>query len=198
MAGLVGVVFAGFAVQAAWRGPAPSEPTVAVVSSIQAPSVTPTAQSATPTETHREVALFPEKVLPEDLPKLSRQLWDKKVSHTYRDGQIYVAPEDREEALLALNTNEQRMFAHAELRAEKVDAKPSIPGFTDSSADNHYAPARPAAMAAPHSVSGGARLREPEVQADSRRPVGSKAGSSPAATSRRPWTRARGSNRIHA
>ena len=156
--GLLGVVFAGFAVHAAFYRSRPSEPpkvAVAVVSSVQAtpsaspfgsPSVTPSA-----TDGHREVALFSEKVVPEDLTRLSRQLWDKKISHTYRDGQIYVAPEDREEALLAFNTNEEKMMAHHVLKAEKVDAG-AVPGFAQSTADNHYAPAKRAAAPPPAPV----------------------------------------------
>lgn len=54
-----------------------------------------------------QVALLDEKVHPEDLPRLSRLLWQKQVSHSYRDGQIFVAEADVERAWGALSMNEK-------------------------------------------------------------------------------------------
>jgi hypothetical protein len=83
-------------------------------------SASPAAASATPVSSKDEVALLPEKVHPDDLPRLSRLLWDKKVAHSYRDGQIYVAGEDVEMAWSALRMNEGRQVAAAELKAGKL------------------------------------------------------------------------------
>lgn len=138
-AGALGIVFAGFVVHAATHRTPTSSVTstdaVAVVSqtpeaasavATAPPAASPKAKPKQPKTGKEEVALLPEKVHPEDLPRLSRLLWEKKVNHTYKDGQIYVAAEDVEEALLALNTNERRLVASAELKADRVDRAQAV------------------------------------------------------------------------
>lgn len=63
-----------------------------------------------------QVALLQEKVLPEDLPGLSRRLWTKQVSHSYRDGQIYVAQADFDKAWSALQMNNEKIAIAKPLR----------------------------------------------------------------------------------
>ncbi len=65
------------------------------------------APAASPALPGQQVALLKDKVLPEDLPHLSRLLWEKQVSHSYREGQIFVAQSDVERAWAALNLNEK-------------------------------------------------------------------------------------------
>jgi hypothetical protein len=67
-----------------------------------------------------QVALLKEKVLPEDLPGLSRRLWQKQVSHSYRDGQIYVAQADYEKAWGALQLNPEKIAVAHPLRTGAV------------------------------------------------------------------------------
>ncbi|MFN8612307.1 MAG: hypothetical protein U0931_32475 [Vulcanimicrobiota bacterium] len=55
-----------------------------------------------------QVALLKEKVLPEDLPGLSRRLYYKGVTHSYQDGQIYVAQADFDKAWSALQMNNEK------------------------------------------------------------------------------------------
>jgi len=50
----------------------------------------------------REVALLPGRVDSGELPGFSRKLWEAKVSHSYRDGQIFVSAEDVDKARKAL------------------------------------------------------------------------------------------------
>lgn len=68
------------------------------------------------------VALSPDKIHPEDLPRLSRQLWQKQVSHSYRDGQIFVAAADVDRAWAALNLNEEKMAAAQPLKTGPAPA----------------------------------------------------------------------------
>lgn len=74
---------------------ASATPTTAVAAAPQAP---PPGQ----------VALLKEKVLPEDLPGLSRRLYYKGVTHSYQDGQIYVAQADFDKAWSALQMNNEK------------------------------------------------------------------------------------------
>jgi hypothetical protein len=77
---------------------------------IASPSGAPTpVGSSTPTSPAPagQVALLPSKVLPEELPRISRLLWQKQVSHSYRDGQIFVAQADLDRAWAALSVNEK-------------------------------------------------------------------------------------------
>lgn len=133
-AGLAGLLFTGMAAHSMFGGPTPA--TIATTAgsgaaaakspeanlpAAAAPAASPTASaSALPVAGKDEVALLPEKVHPDDLPRLSRLLWDKKVAHSYRDGQIYVAGEDVEMAWGALRMNEGRQVAAAELKAGKL------------------------------------------------------------------------------
>lgn len=76
-----------------------------------------------------QVPLLKGKVLPEDLPRISRQLWQKQVSHSYRDGQVYVAQADFDRAWAALDFNEQA-GAHRPIKTVPVPAgeTPAPPG----------------------------------------------------------------------
>ncbi|MBX3168996.1 MAG: hypothetical protein KF760_16425 [Candidatus Eremiobacteraeota bacterium] len=67
-----------------------------------------------------QVALLQEKVLPEDLPGLSRRLWTKQVSHSYRDGQIYVAQADFDKAWAALQMNNEKATGSKALKTGAV------------------------------------------------------------------------------
>ncbi|MBT9588755.1 hypothetical protein IV102_35805 [bacterium] len=67
-----------------------------------------------------QVALLKDKVLPEDLPGLSRRLWQKQVSHSYRDGQIYVAQADYEKAWGALQLNPEKIAMAQPLKTGSV------------------------------------------------------------------------------
>ena len=67
-----------------------------------------------------QVALLQEKVLPEDLPGLSRRLWTKQVSHSYRDGQIYVAQADFDKAWSALQMNNEKATGSKRLKTGEV------------------------------------------------------------------------------
>lgn len=88
-----------------------STKTVAVASPTASPGgATPAPVADAP---KGQVALLEEKVHPEDLPRLSRLLWQKQVSHSYRDGQIFVAQGDVERAWGALSMNEKVAAATA-------------------------------------------------------------------------------------
>lgn len=130
-AGLAGLLFTGMAAHSMFGGPAPATVATTIgtgAAAAKSPEANPAAAPASPTVSGSplpvgakdEVALLPEKVHPDDLPKLSRLLWDKKVAHSYRDGQIYVAGEDVEVAWGALRMNEGRQVAAAELKAGKL------------------------------------------------------------------------------
>jgi hypothetical protein len=74
-----------------------------------AASASPTAVAAAPQAPPAgQVALLKEKVLPEDLPGLSRRLYYKGVTHSYQDGQIYVAQADFDKAWSALQMNNEK------------------------------------------------------------------------------------------
>ena len=86
-------------------------------------SSTPTAAVAQPSPAAvpaGQVALLKDKVLPEDLPGLSRRLWQKQVSHSYRDGQIYVAQADYEKAWGALQLNPEKVAVAQPLKTGAV------------------------------------------------------------------------------
>ncbi len=105
---------------------APASNTVAVA------TTAPVASSASPPEAVAanvptpapapagQVALLNEKVLPGDLPSLSRRLWDKHVSHSYRDGQIYVAQADFDKAWAALQINNEKVTGSKALKTGAV------------------------------------------------------------------------------
>lgn len=139
-AGLAGLLFTGLAARS-FVGHQNTQSTIAAAGDTAKVSPAPTGaspiNSATPVAPSKdEVALLPEKVHPDDLPRLSRLLWDKKVAHSYRDGQIYVASEDVELAWGALRMNEDRSVAAAELKASKVGKAPvavAQPGEAPSS-----------------------------------------------------------------
>lgn len=87
-----------------------SSTTVAVSTSAPAATSPELAAAATPEAAPAgQVALLQEKVLPEDLPGLSRRLWTKQVSHSYREGQIYVAQADFDKAWSALQMNNEKI-----------------------------------------------------------------------------------------
>ena len=67
-----------------------------------------------------QVALLQEKVLPGDLPGLSRRLYDKHVTHSYRDGQIYVAQADFDKAWSALQINNEKVAGSKRLKTGAV------------------------------------------------------------------------------
>jgi len=90
-----------------------SSKTVAVASSTASPAAGAASPALVAAAPKGQVALLEEKVHPEDLPRLSRLLWQKQVSHSYRDGQIFVAQGDVERAWSALSMNEKVATATA-------------------------------------------------------------------------------------
>lgn len=115
-----------------------------------APVSTPAAPSPPPPA--GQVALLKEQVHPEDLPRLSRLLWQKQVSHSYRDGQIYVAQADYDKAWTALQINEKIAMAQPlETKPVKDDKKTDLEGGIIGTPDGSpaAAPARPPAPAVP-------------------------------------------------
>lgn len=79
-----------------------------------------TRQTTTASAPAGQVALSPDKIHPEELPRLSRLLWQKQVSHSYRDGQIFVASTDVDRAWAALNMNEGKMVASRPLKTSAL------------------------------------------------------------------------------
>ncbi len=73
-----------------------------VASNAKEVAATPAAPGAAAFGNSREVALLPGRVDSGELPGFSRKLWEAKVSHSYRDGQIFVAAEDVDKARQAL------------------------------------------------------------------------------------------------
>lgn len=123
---VVGATLAGVAVVAVGLGlghvaqnSMKSQPTgsLAQVDAPQAKSPEPVKVATAPPG---QVALMPDKVHPDDLPRLSRMLWQKQVSHSYRDGQIYVAASDVDRAWSALSMDEKQQAATRKLNASKV------------------------------------------------------------------------------
>lgn len=137
------------------------------------------APAASPALPGQQVALLKDKVLPEDLPHLSRLLWEKQVSHSYREGQIFVAQSDVERAWAALNLNEKLADATPlktkpapgpgekknplagmvsmapEPIRKKVESAPTTKGDTSARSDAAKpAPAAPANGPAPAAVPG--------------------------------------------
>lgn len=101
----------------------PASTTVAVATSVPAGSASPALGAAVATPEPAPagmVALLQEKVLPEDLPGLSRRLWTKQVSHSYRDGQIYVAQADFDKAWSALQMNNEKATSSKRLKTGGV------------------------------------------------------------------------------
>ncbi len=101
---------AGNTVAVATTAPVASSSTPALAAASVTPEPAPAGQ----------VALLNEKVLPGDLPSLSRRLWDKHVSHSYRDGQIYVAQADFDKAWAALQINNEKVTGSKALKTGAV------------------------------------------------------------------------------
>lgn len=94
-----------------------------------------------------DVALLPGKVDSSELPALSRKLWEARVSHSYRDGQIFVEPEDVDKARQALEIV-PREVAAVDLDLEAKRKAQAAPKLADAKAASEAPAAEPVAEAA--------------------------------------------------
>jgi hypothetical protein len=95
------------------------------------------------TSGNEQVPVYNHKVNPEDLPRLSRQLSDAKISYSYRDGQLFVPSADAQRAWSTLKRDEQQMVASKQRATATVASSWRPRTMVQAPGRVHYAPAHP-------------------------------------------------------